>query len=59
MILIAVAAGFIGNALVLQLVRCGDEVIGIDNLSDYYDINLKKDRLDRLQGYKNFHFLTA
>lgn len=50
MILVTGAAGFIGNELALRLVKRGDEVIGIDNLNDYYDVNLKNDRLDRLEG---------
>ncbi len=37
----------------------GDEVIGIDNLNDYYDVNLKHARLARLQGSNNFHFVKA
>jgi len=32
----------------------GDEVVGIDNLNDYYDVNLKKDRLKRLADYDGF-----
>jgi UDP-glucuronate 4-epimerase len=44
-ILVTGAAGFIGSAVCLALLKLGDEVTGIDNLSDYYDIALKKARL--------------
>ena len=40
-------AGFIGSHVAMKLLERGDEVIGIDNLSDYYDVNLKKARLAR------------
>lgn len=53
-VLITGAAGFIGNALALRLLARGDEVIGIDNLNDYYDPNLKKARLLRTGEYKGF-----
>ncbi len=53
-ILITGTAGFIGSTLALQLMERGDEVIGIDNLNDYYDVNLKKARLDRLKKNSNF-----
>ena len=46
-VLVTGAAGFIGSALSLRLLERGDEVIGIDNLNDYYDISLKKARLER------------
>ena len=44
-VLITGAAGFIGSTLAIRLLERGDEVIGIDNLNDYYDVNLKKARL--------------
>ena len=47
-ILVTGAAGFIGNALSLRLLARGDDVIGIDNLSDYYDVSLKESRLERI-----------
>jgi len=56
-ILITGAAGFIGFYLCKKLVECDDEVIGLDNLNDYYDINLKMDRLKQVEGRKNFQFL--
>jgi UDP-glucuronate 4-epimerase len=46
-VLITGSAGFIGSALSLRLLARGDEVIGIDNLNDYYDVELKKARLAR------------
>jgi UDP-glucuronate 4-epimerase len=51
------AAGFIGSTLSLKLLERGDEVVGIDNLNDYYDVNLKLARLERLQGYDRFKFI--
>jgi UDP-glucuronate 4-epimerase len=48
-VLITGVAGFIGYGLTLKLLEAGQNVIGIDNLNDYYDVNLKKDRLDRLE----------
>ncbi len=57
-ILVTGAAGFIGHALTQRLLDRGDEVIGLDNLNDYYDVSLKQARLDRLlthQGFTNVH----
>jgi len=53
-VLITGTAGFIGNQLALRLLDRGDEVIGIDNLNNYYDVNLKKARLQRLQDKPGF-----
>ncbi|MEX0902070.1 MAG: NAD-dependent epimerase [Pseudohongiellaceae bacterium] len=53
-ILLTGSAGFIGHALGLRLLERGDEVVGLDNLNDYYDVNLKKDRLRHLQDHSAF-----
>lgn len=50
-ILVTGVAGFIGNAVALELLKRGDTVIGLDNLNDYYDVNLKKARLERLNPF--------
>lgn len=56
-ILVTGAAGFIGSNLSIRLLERGDEVIGIDNLNDYYDVSLKLARLERLQSYERFKFI--
>lgn len=53
-IMVTGTAGFIGSTLALRLLARGDEVIGVDNLNDYYDVNLKLARLERLKVYDNF-----
>jgi UDP-glucuronate 4-epimerase len=58
-LLVTGTAGFIGNQLALKLLERGDEVIGIDNLNDYYDVNLKKARLARILDYKNYTDIRA
>lgn len=58
-ILVTGTAGFIGNALALKLLARGDEVIGIDNLNDYYDVNLKKVRLARATAHPQFTDVRA
>jgi UDP-glucuronate 4-epimerase len=58
-ILVTGAAGFIGAALSLHLLERGVDVVGMDNLNDYYDIHLKKARLARLTPHKNFTFLEC
>ena len=55
-ILVTGAAGFIGSTLSLRLLARGDEVLGVDNLNDYYDVTLKQARLDRLTPHPNFKF---
>ena len=53
-VIVTGSAGFIGAALSLRLLERGDEVIGIDNLNDYYDVNLKLARLARIKPHSNF-----
>src|SRR5690625_3672183 len=53
-VLVTGTAGFIGNALALRLLERGDEVIGVDNLNDYYDVNIKKARLERISNHVGF-----
>ncbi|MGH8111268.1 MAG: NAD-dependent epimerase [Rhodanobacteraceae bacterium] len=55
-VLVTGAAGFIGSALSLRLLARGDEVFGVDNLNDYYDVSLKQARLDRLTPHSGFQF---
>ena len=50
------SAGFIGFHLSLKLLNNGYQVIGIDNLNSYYDVNLKKDRNKILKSYKSYKF---
>lgn len=57
-ILVTGAAGFIGFHLSSRLLARGDEVIGIDNLNDYYDVTLKRDRLAQLEHEEKFTFLA-
>jgi UDP-glucuronate 4-epimerase len=54
--LVTGAAGFIGMHTSLRLLARGDRVIGLDNLNDYYDANLKQARLAQLQSHANFCF---
>lgn len=54
-ILVTGCAGFIGMATILRLLQQGEMVVGVDNLNDYYDQQLKKDRLAHLT-HQNFHF---
>ena len=55
-ILVTGIAGFIGSHLAKNLLKRGEKILGIDNLSNYYDVNLKKDRLNNLKVYKNLTF---
>jgi len=55
-ILVTGSAGFIGYHLSKELLARGDEVIGVDNLNDYYDVTLKENRLSQLQGQPGFTF---
>jgi UDP-glucuronate 4-epimerase len=56
-ILVTGAAGFIGSFTALRFLNRGDEVVGLDNLNDYYDVNLKTARLARLQKLPRFRFV--
>lgn len=55
-VLVTGVAGFIGFHLSQSLLRRGDEVIGLDNLNDYYDVSLKYDRLAQLKDQRGFSF---
>ncbi len=55
-VLVTGAAGFIGMHVALALLRRGDQVLGIDNLNDYYDVDLKHARLARLRAEPGFRF---
>lgn len=55
-ILVTGCAGFIGAALAKVLLERGDSVVGIDNLNDYYDVNLKLSRLAEIETYEGFRF---
>ncbi len=58
-VLITGAAGFIGSNLSRRLLARGDQVIGIDNLNDYYDVSLKQARLEPLLKHENFTDVRA
>jgi len=53
-ILVTGSAGFIGSQLCLKLLDRGDNVLGIDNLNDYYNVELKKGRLDRHLNHQHY-----
>tara|TARA_Y100001935_G_C17216448_1_gene462863 strand:- start:46 stop:1002 length:957 start_codon:yes stop_codon:yes gene_type:complete len=55
-ILVTGSCGFIGMHLSLTLLRDGYKVMGVDNINDYYDINIKYARLKELEKFKNFSF---
>ena len=56
-ILVTGAAGFIGYHTARRLLERGDEVVGLDNLNEYYDVNLKLARLERLNALPGFEFV--
>jgi UDP-glucuronate 4-epimerase len=58
-ILITGAAGFIGFHTALRLLKQGEAVVGIDNLNEYYDVQLKNDRLAILSEHKGFTFVKV
>lgn len=55
-VLVTGAAGFIGYHLAQRMLRDGMQVYGVDNLNDYYDVQLKIDRLEQLKGHPQFTF---
>lgn len=55
-ILVTGCAGFIGARTSELLLERGDEVVGVDNLNDYYDVRLKEYRLEKLRAARNFEF---
>lgn len=57
--LITGGAGFIGFFLSKALLERGAQVVGLDNMNDYYEVSLKEDRLSILQEYQEYHFIKA
>ena len=55
-LLVTGAAGFIGYHLSKSLLKDGFDVYGLDNINDYYDVNLKHSRLNELKKFSNFNF---
>lgn len=53
-ILVTGTAGFIGNEVALKLLKSGENVIGVDNFNNYYDVQLKRDREARLTEFENY-----
>ena len=53
-VLVTGTAGFIGSAVAKRLLERGDEILGIDNLNDYYDVGLKRARVERLLAHEGF-----
>ena len=58
-VLVTGTAGFIGSHLAMRLLDRGDQVVGFDNMSDYYDVNLKKARLARFMDHPNYTHIQA
>jgi UDP-glucuronate 4-epimerase len=58
-VLVTGAAGFIGSFTASRFLERGDEVVGLDNLNDYYDVTLKIARLERLQRQPRFRFVRV
>ena len=57
--LVTGAAGFIGSHVALKLLERGEHVVGFDNLNDYYDVALKRARLERLAENSHFRFMQG
>lgn len=58
-ILVTGAAGFIASRVCEMLLEKGEQVVGLDNMNDYYDVLLKEYRLNKLLAYSNFTFYKA
>ena len=58
-IIVTGSSGFIGMNLCIKLLKLRHEVVGIDNMNSYYDVNLKKKRLEELKKFSNFKFIKA
>lgn len=58
-VLVTGSAGFIGFHLARRLLREGKQVLGLDNMNAYYDVNLKLARLNQLRGHRGFRFMMA
>ena len=56
-VLVTGAAGFIGFHTAVKLLERGDDIVGLDNFNDYYDVNLKESRAAVLDSYKNFRMV--
>ncbi len=57
--LVTGAAGFIGFHVTQRLLAAGHQVVGLDNLNDYYDVNLKTARLDLIKNHPEFTFVKG
>ena len=55
-ILVTGSCGFIGMSLIKKLLKNGHEVLGLDNMNNYYNVKLKKSRLNELSNRINFKF---
>jgi UDP-glucuronate 4-epimerase len=55
-VLLTGAAGFVGHHVARRFLDRGDEVLGLDNLNDYYAVKLKQDRLQQIESHKGFRF---
>jgi UDP-glucuronate 4-epimerase len=58
-VLVTGTAGFIGSHVAMKLLERGDEVVGLDNLNDYYDVNLKHARLARFMDHPGYTHIQA
>ena len=58
-ILVTGAAGFIGYSVAFSLLERGDRVVGVDNVNNYYEVQLKEARLARLNQHDDFRFVRA